>query len=344
MPQRLYPNEPYGEVAAYHADRLLGVNRIPPTALTCIPLDWLVSSALQTGRDMKLVKEFAGDSGVTDYAGWIKKDFVDFTTSRNIADAFNSSTPKSGTHAARMSSRELSAFFRRHGEKARATAATEREDGILKGIPEGLCVHASVQLFVAEAGRFLDSIFAIPYRAHDPSWHKFFAPAAKFHPPAEKDYNVSLLHISELVSFDYIIGNSDRSPNKNNFVVGGCRVRCPGGPKHIGAPDFVHLDNGLVFHNPGENPIAKIGAHDPDDPTRSSFCWFYAPFVAKVRILLEGKASGTLVDGMRARLPPPVFAQIGETKLSHAHRRAEQFIQQVDHCVKRWGADTVLHV
>ena len=106
-------------------------------------------------------------------------------------------------------------------------------------------VGVSVQLFIADVRPLLSSDFLIPWVPHSDSWQTHMSPED----PWEPRDAIGMVRQSELAMYDFVIGNGDRSPNKNNFVVGGCRhhrtVSKCGDLRHPGAPSFVTLDNGM---------------------------------------------------------------------------------------------------
>jgi hypothetical protein len=138
-----------------------------------------------------------------------------------------------------------------------------------------------------------------------------------------KRYLPSVVHLSEIATFDYVIGNGDRSPNKNNFVVGGCKHRCSNSLesyyphrkdkhgkkkkgkgrslKHTGVPNYVHLDQGMGWYPTMEvrnNPIGKayhsyhkLQQQQEGDKNKKveefHFCLFRAPLLNRIRQLVK---------------------------------------------------------
>eukprot|EP01060_Flectonema_neradi_P014515 TRINITY_DN21166_c0_g1_i1.p1 TRINITY_DN21166_c0_g1~~TRINITY_DN21166_c0_g1_i1.p1 ORF type:complete len:463 (+),score=91.81 TRINITY_DN21166_c0_g1_i1:103-1491(+) len=273
VPQRSFPAEAMSEVGAYHADRVLQVNRIPPTAWVKVPVKRIVDAALHgSSKNKKMVDKFAKEAGVTTYEQWLDQDFVKYV----------------------------------HG----------------KGLVSDESVGVSVQLFVADVRRFLDSTLSIPYKAHNGSWARWLDP----NHPFEEGIRTSIYHLSELATFDYILGNSDRSPNKNNFVVGACVNKCKD-PPHPGPPSFVHIDNGMCFYTPQRNPIN--GKEWP-------MCIFQKDIISHIRTLTD------FDDQMKKRTPKEVYNLISSSKVKACQKRISQVLSKVDQCLEKFDESIVL--
>eukprot|EP00759_Apiculatamorpha_spiralis_P031358 PhF_6_TR33015/c0_g1_i1/m.48653 len=74
VPQRLFPYEPAHEIGSFVSDRLMGINRVPPTVYIALPID-VIRNASKKGEKMVLVDEFAKESKVNNYSAWLRKDF-----------------------------------------------------------------------------------------------------------------------------------------------------------------------------------------------------------------------------------------------------------------------------
>ena len=207
VPQKLFPHEAMSEVGSYHADRVMHLNRVPPTVWTYIPVSRVLYMIDKYGEEMKLIDIFAKDSKVSSYREWIEKDFINYAEKRNL-------------------------ITKNHPD-----------------FPNEEVVGVSVQLFVAEVRPLLSSSLAIPWVPHNDSWQQHMSPSKPF----KEKYSVGYIRQSELAMYDFVLGNGDRSPNKNNFVVGACRhhshpAKCGSGPKHPSYPSFITLDNGLCCY------------------------------------------------------------------------------------------------
>lgn len=135
----------------------------------------------------------------------------------------------------------------------------------------------SVQLFMREVQPILYSTLRVPYSKTNPGWHRWFDVNFAEYPVAVGP----LLALSELSVFDFIIRNNDRSPNKNNFIVGACKKCWPRRPSgHV--PTLVHLDHGMSFYGPNShtvhNPLSK-----PKDKLK--FCIFYRPMITRFQAM-----------------------------------------------------------
>lgn len=302
VPQRLFPNEAFSEEVSYLADRVLNVRRIPPTGWVCIPIAVIQRSVAKYGAGVETEAEFLKDSGVKSYNEWIQKDLLDYAEKQQLIEKNDSG-----------------------------------ED----------CIGASIQLHVADVHHLLDSPLRIPYKAHDKSWHKYFdltdAPAddplKKF---AKERWAASIVHISELNVFDYVIGNGDRSPNKNNFVVGMCQSRHAGvcdedteqfkttSWLHPGHPTYVHLDQGMGFYDkPRNNPIA--GSKE-----NHTFCVFRAPQIRVLHKFASAEAATELFSQkMWPHIPRAPRRFVSQHTLRGCDRRIREVMAIVDACLEQ---------
>ena len=77
VPQLLFRLEPFSEVSGYHMDRLLRINRVPPTILTQLPLEWFEKLA-SFGSSVVMVHALQSGGEPTGYPEWIERDLVNF--------------------------------------------------------------------------------------------------------------------------------------------------------------------------------------------------------------------------------------------------------------------------
>jgi len=262
VPQRVFPHEPYHEVAAYHSDRLFGINRVPPTALVKISVTSLrnaASKALPTDYHEKVYKSFS-EFVEKDVFGILKKD------------------------------------------------ATE--------------VPCSIVLLIANVEALLDSIYRVPYSHRKPGWHRWFNPEQFLFRVSKAKYREPLIRLSELSVFDYILGNTDRSPNKNNFVVAG-----PERPLGM-PPTFVTLDNGMIFTGDINNPLRKAN---------TTMCFFRRPLIARLQQLKNSFAARLM-----QLLPQVVVDDITPHSLKSAESRLQRVLMIVEKCLQKWNESTVL--
>lgn len=305
VPQVLFPLEPFAEVAAYQLDRKLRIHRVPPTTFVALSIDWIkLQSIKRAEQDVKMVPEFLEASRVTNYDEWIDKDFVAFV--RNV----------------KVSTKHDDDDARRH---SRFTLNTTH-------------VWCSLQLFLREVQPLLYTPLRVPYSKQHPGWHRWFD--VEFN-----EYPVSpgpLLALSQMVIFDCIIMNNDRSPNKNNFAVGGCKKCTDRRPSGL-PPTVVHLDHGMSFYGKDalipHNPIGKT-------PKKVRFCIFYAPLM---RFLLRLDASfggnnkesswrAFMYDGIH-----PVAANvIGHDKIRDTGSMVVKVLNRLRYCIQQYNETAVL--
>eukprot|EP01063_Lacrimia_lanifica_P024599 TRINITY_DN32472_c0_g1_i1.p1 TRINITY_DN32472_c0_g1~~TRINITY_DN32472_c0_g1_i1.p1 ORF type:complete len:482 (+),score=89.06 TRINITY_DN32472_c0_g1_i1:93-1538(+) len=215
--------EPMYEVAAFHADRVLGSNRVPPTALVHIPVS----------RLMEVAKQYDD-----------RKDF--------IYSKFQQPHIDKGGRALVFS--EWVQVY---------TVDEARRTGLAKQVGGEEVVPVSVQLWIPDVRQIGDSDVVhggllgtirrpdVDLLDRD-SWQMYLSPEE----PYEEKHAIGMLWESEVALFDFILGNRDRSPVKNNFVVGGCTHhndyakpdgQCGPGPRRPGPPAFIALDHGKTF-------------------------------------------------------------------------------------------------
>eukprot|EP01064_Diplonema_japonicum_P033721 TRINITY_DN672_c1_g8_i1.p1 TRINITY_DN672_c1_g8~~TRINITY_DN672_c1_g8_i1.p1 ORF type:complete len:528 (+),score=98.49 TRINITY_DN672_c1_g8_i1:53-1636(+) len=287
VPQKLFPYEAMSEVGSYAADRVMNLNRVPPTAWVMVPVQTLEASAKEYGDSIKLIPRFAEDSKVTTFYEWVMKDFINYNRKKGL-------------------------------------------------VTDDELVGVSVQLFIADVRPLLSSDLAIPWVAHNDSWQVHLSPSQPF----KAKYSIGFIRQSELAMYDYVLGNGDRSPNKNNFVVGACRhhhtkSKCGSGPKHPGAPSFVTLDNGLMFM------YELIPGRSPDGPNpllKSSFCLFEKKLLARLKELHEMGFSVELEKVLPKKLKKFITAKL----LHRCDHRLSKLLEQLSSCIDKYGEDAVV--
>nr|CCC91319.1 unnamed protein product [Trypanosoma congolense IL3000] len=165
----------------------------------------------------------------------------------------------------------------------------------------------------------------------------------------------TLLHLAALCVFDFVLGNGDRSPVKNNFVVGGGLLRSTGDKDfllHPNHPTFVYLDQGSSLRKSylERNPIAQshLAFSRGEEDT---FCLFHGPLLRRIHQLaaqvpapkmrkkLGNRSSGggatesLFVNMLRRRLPPEVLLVIGGVKLAECGARLKELLGVADRCL-----------
>eukprot|EP00754_Rhynchopus_humris_P028941 Rhum_TRINITY_DN15185_c2_g1::Rhum_TRINITY_DN15185_c2_g1_i1::g.142838::m.142838 len=196
----------------------------------------------------------------------------------------------------------------------------------------------SVQLYIADVRPLLSSDLLIPWVAHNDSWQQHLTPSK----PYPKKYAVSFIRQSELAMYDFVVGNGDRSPNKNNFVVGACRhhktvSKCHQNsmPLHPGPPSFVTLDNGMMFFyelKPNRSPDG------PNPLLKSSFCLFEKKLLKRLQKFGEHGFS----NAMQKSLPGYLKEHLTKTHLRRCDKRLKKLLEQFESCSEKFGEDKVI--
>eukprot|EP00668_Euglena_longa_P035488 GGOE01045586.1.p1 GENE.GGOE01045586.1~~GGOE01045586.1.p1 ORF type:complete len:448 (-),score=132.77 GGOE01045586.1:489-1706(-) len=145
-------------------------------------------------------------------------------------------------------------------------------------------------------------------------------------PPA---WRPLMAELSDLLAFDFIIGNSDRGPHKNNYAIRSCLRNCGGDPRpDDGPPIFVHVDQGSAFYRavgPDANPYTSLAANP------AGRCWLFRRSTAKRIQDLASKSSRhhTLLDQLRKKTPDMVLQHIGFDLVRAAQDRLDQLAQHL---------------
>ncbi|KAJ9457377.1 hypothetical protein DIPPA_26548 [Diplonema papillatum] len=209
---------------------------------------------------------------------------------------------------------------------ARRRKLTSHED---PDFPDEEVLGVSVQLFIADVRPLLHSDLAIPWVPHNDSWQRHLSPSSPWAP----EHAPGFVRQSELAMFDFVLGNGDRSPNKNNFVVGACPhhhsiEKCGSGPRHPGLPSFVTLDNGLMFF------YELIPGRSPDGPNpllKKTFCVFERKLLARLQEIADLGFSKLMQDAMPRSLKKYVTPKLLQQCEERLHKLLEQYAKCVDH-------------
>ncbi|EAN94244.1 hypothetical protein C3747_4g765 [Trypanosoma cruzi] len=301
VPQRPFPLEAVGEVATFHADRLLLTYRVPPTGWACLPISMIEDSVAKYKDVVETNEEFFRMSGVNNYNEWVKKDLFDYVREKRYLE---------------------------------------------RSVNGDECIGVSIQLKIADVGHFLSSVMRIPYEPHNDSWHAFFdlnnIAGERVIDFIRKRNYAGVLHLATLSMFDYFVGNMDRSPNKNNFVVGGTHIGSNENDifmLHPNHPTFVYLDHGMTFYyrRPRRNPLTKsYGAFKRNKP--GTFCLFHGPLLRRIRELVQftgGPMNETVFAWrMQRRLPSHVYSTIGPEGLLRSSTRGKEILAMADRCLE----------
>eukprot|EP00759_Apiculatamorpha_spiralis_P031357 PhF_6_TR33015/c0_g1_i1/m.48654 len=178
--------------------------------------------------------------------------------------------------------------------------------------------------------RLLDTCFRVPYNHKNQTWFRWFSPDTLLS-KNNSNHTVALMRLSELAVFDYVLGNTDRSPNKNNFVAGGCiNDHClrPGLVPRLGPPSFLTLDNGMTFY--GHTSVNPLHGRN------TTFCFFRRPLIQRLTDL-----NNTFVHRLKALLPKGAVRIIGSVALRECQRRLAKVLGQVERCREQWGDENV---
>jgi hypothetical protein len=237
----------------------------------------------------------------------------------------------------------------------------------------GLEVGVSVQLWMEDVHRLADSVYrdaaAAPHPASPHHHNVAVSPLALFFKKhsASKPHEAVLLELSRMLVFDFIIGNDDRTPTKNTFVLGGCQgPRCGPGRSAFRFegehPQLALVDQGRSFYfvgNPEDNALSTPQAHDvclfPKDLIEACLSLSHnRTTVGSLRRMNDGdkKASGadpftnaaTLERSLFSQLPKEVQAVLHEDAIHAAQDRLERLLHHVDSCVARTKGSDAEHV
>ena len=199
--------------------------------------------------------------------------------------------------------------------------------------PNRTHVHITAQLFMNEVRPLLESQLIVPYSKKNPGWHRWFIPGWAEMPIN----NASLYGLSELAIFDFITMNSDRSPNKNNFAIGGCKRCGPERRRPSGlAPTLLHLDQGMALWGSGH-----ILSHSPIGKQRDKvkFCIFYKPLMAAIYQRL--RADGDNLDRTRQWFlrgaHPAAVRALGKGLLGEVAEQMWRVLRRLLVCLKDEG-------
>lgn len=225
-------------------------------------------------------------------------------------------------------------------------------------------VGASVQLWMEDLHSLKDSVFSdAAAEAHQHHKSSAFATFFKKH-GARKSSERTLLEISRMLVLDFIVGNDDRTPEKNTFVLGGCRgVHCGPGRSRFrfegGHPQMALVDQGRSFYfsgNPEDNALS--GAHADD------ICVFSKTLISNCLALSHNKTSlgplqsnrstaaseeddevrnsHTLERTLFRLLPTEVQKVLHPDAIHAAQDRLERLLNHIDACIGKRHAKDVL--
>eukprot|EP01012_Entosiphon_sulcatum_P032025 TRINITY_DN40763_c0_g1_i1.p1 TRINITY_DN40763_c0_g1~~TRINITY_DN40763_c0_g1_i1.p1 ORF type:complete len:814 (-),score=81.86 TRINITY_DN40763_c0_g1_i1:13-2454(-) len=287
VPQDKFPFEPFSECLAYWVDRIIGLNRVPPTAWVSVPIAWL----------RKAVKDHADP----ERAAELEHTFFNYYLVK-----------------------------KRVGSNPNVTAELE----------------VSLQLWIDDLHPLQDTVWSVP---HD--WWMLFRVGKPLPSRLSAEKLKALPLVSDQVVYDYILGNPDRRPGKNNYVVGGCRRGCgSGGRQNVTASTpvhMVHVDQGSSFYvhgGPDGNPLTAT------ERGNSSFCRFSNTMIQNLRKLASTKSpyrtgSGpTLFSELKRLVPPSVIETIKEGRVWYAQERLDAVLAHVyRRCMSLGAPADVLH-
>lgn len=289
FPQRLFPNEPYNELASYATDRLLGTYRVPPTGLVLVPVLNVkdifqnvssipvtlnaphlgsIEDSQDPVKELEHLLERHGLPRTTDStsASWILAsvqlllDDIHSLADSRWPDALMRLSIRAGTNEG--------GGDRSQGGAADASPASPDGWSSLLTLGSGLDVlTAPSRLSTAQRHPT-----AAPNRqgAAMLSGGGLFDPVTDVTSDANAVQVVAWLRtqVVSMAAFDFVTGNDDRSAARNSYVGGGCAALCHRSPRDrshvISFPAFgVHflparwrrqVDDGM------EASLASLGA------------------------------------------------------------------------------------
>ena len=306
--QKKFVLEPASEVMAWHADRLLGFQRVPPVAWVPFPLRYLQAAA--------------GDMDAF-YCHWFKLFTVDYAPAHAV-----------------------------HWRAA---------NGVV-------LVNVSLQLWMFDVHDADETALNPPG-----NWRRYLeirgsdgdADGAAMVRAAPAEVNTSIVELSDVAVFDYVIGNTDRWFGHNSFAFGGCEVagkkvaRCGRDTlsRHVKGPaSYAYIDQGSSFYKrpaPEQNVYFGIAPKkkkdgDANEPTASpqtaTLCRFHGRTARAVLDWAEKRPRETgqdLAAAIRERLPKGVFNLGNPYLVKAAKSRLDELARHIQQCLSRYGAEHV---
>nr|CCC48818.1 conserved hypothetical protein [Trypanosoma vivax Y486] len=302
VPQRLFPREAGGEVLAFYADRLLRVHRTPPTGFACFPVQFILDSLERSNWTAEVDEALLKEAGVRSYRELVEKDMLGHLQ--------------------------------------------ETEQLSNMGSGDGQCFGASIQLMIADDNPFSNSSMSITHKPYSSKWFSLFNLKKeknwRDHRPTflQKPNYVAVLHLAQLSMLDYVVGNGDRSPVKNNHIVGGtgsAQLVDDTALLHPNSPTFVYIDQGLSFarDHPRHNPItASVKLfHTKGIDT---FCLFRGPLLRRIRELMRPSGASpneTLFEAHMRRLVPRDVLKRANDRLPFVSMRGRELLNLAGRCL-----------
>ena len=324
--QHKFVYEPISEMLAFGVERALGFQKVPPTAWTPFPLNYLEAAA-------GLVNPL--------YAQWLNQFVVDF----HFLDLFHfpcipplpADDPNVKNTILGQNVHELSPFAEVFGKDDDAG---------------GLCVNVTIQLWMEDVHPALYTYLALNFEQDDFFYHYFFTPRqGRKWPPHHQHRRLALGDICDRFIFDFITGNTDRGMNDhNNFVYGGCdgHISSCGPPKEEWKrtkreAKYAYLDQGSSFYSHRE-PEGS-----PFTGKNRTICRFRKTTYEKLKSFV--RSNQDIKDHYRPLVVESVKRVPGYDsafKLVHAsvfktiQDRAEKIVRIADGCMESFSEEEVL--
>eukprot|EP00756_Hemistasia_phaeocysticola_P057724 Hpha_TRINITY_DN34333_c0_g1::TRINITY_DN34333_c0_g1_i1::g.109671::m.109671 len=176
-----------------------------------------------------------------------------------------------------------------------------------------------------------------------PGFNAMLDPSSGRWPPPDGAQGLWRLgELSDLYVFDHIIGNSDRTPNKNAFGVGQCNNPawdCSKTEREDGKklrPRMVFVDQGSSFYGLGEPQRSPLRSNKKGN---STICRFRRRTIDSVMSL----RGDSLKRGIIARVPrgSGFWMHAKKWQPDGAQKRLEAVALQVERCIENHGKEAV---
>jgi hypothetical protein len=292
VPQMMFPTEPFSEAAAYTVERVLGVNRIPPTVLLPVDLEKLSEVVRRLGAGVPMVNEF-NDRQMT-WDQWVLADVRKW-----LLGSKNENFMMNSTHV--WCSLQL----------------------VIADVVPLLDSTLKLPYSKAKPGW---------HRWFNPRWDGFRQLHRKNNRTRAALLAVAELAMMDFLLLNNDRSPNKNNFIVRGCIGFDPETRCDTGKSPSARADrvlsatFVHLDQGMAlngFPHP-HNPIAK--------PKNNTFCWFYRPLLERVRRYVGGRDKDAVNAALLQAMPRGVVLALGRRKVEQVGPQMLQLLAKADAC------------